>query len=280
MKIHFSTILSLLFLLSCSEGMQKKYYRLEDLRILAMITDNPEVNSVQAITVTPIISYPDGGSTTLDISYEGCLDPGITYGEELDCDKGIADTRVSGTYTYNTSNLGTNSNYTGAVTPFSFTLPAINFVLLNSLTTKAAFNGIDYLIYITVIDQNNSSQEIEVLKRIKLSSKTSGLNTNPTITGTIQADGVNLTSYPSSKVELTVGGLSDPESYELETDVGLETIEENMQVTWFTNAGSLQYTRSVNNDPNEYDPRSNSGGTIVAIYRDNRGGITYKILSL
>ena len=70
MKTNFLFLIQLIFLSACSEGMQKKYYRLEELRVLAVIADSPEVNTVSAVSITPVISYPDGGNTILDISYQ------------------------------------------------------------------------------------------------------------------------------------------------------------------------------------------------------------------
>ena len=47
-----------------------------------------------------------------------------------------------------------------------------------------------------------------------------------------------------------------------------------MAVAWFSNSGSFQFTRVAPEDSNTYDPETDTSGSFVGVYRDNRGGVT------
>ena len=117
--------IAFLFLFSSCNNDLKDYSRLEGLRVLALVADKPEVNTAGPIQIQPFISYPEGGSTTLDVSYEVCLDPGIDRGADLECktQQGIAP--VQDSYTDTTALLGATNYFTGGITPFSISVTPI-----------------------------------------------------------------------------------------------------------------------------------------------------------
>jgi len=264
-----------LTLLSCDNGDQKSYSQLGELRILAVTADAPEINIPQTVNISPYLSYPDGGDTTLNVTFEACPDPGISFGAEANCD-GFPDTLVQrGTATFATSGLGANTAYTGPGPNLAIVVPASAFAALQEAGSNLQFNGIDYLVFMDIQDANNPNQNIKAVKRIVLSTKTTGLNTNPTVSGVITGDNQALSAFPTGEVDLTLPGTSAPESYQFRTTDGAEiTLDELMAIAWFSNAGSFQFTRVAPDKPNTFDPETDTSGTFVGVYRDNRGGVT------
>lgn len=264
-------LLLCLLLLSCGMDDQKKYYRLEGLRMLAISADNPEINSASTVTLTPYLSYTDGGDTTLDVSWEACLDPGISYGAEIKCDTDLD----SGSDIFNTATLN-SVYYTGPMNTISVNIPTSAFTYLASINSETQFNGVDVIVIVQITDQNNSSSTLKTIKRIKLTSKTSGLNINPTISGNIQSNGSDLSSAPAGKVNLSLDGLSSAESYSYQATSGLATLDERMLVTWFASFGEFTSSRTDPDESTEFDPQGGTTGVLVGVYRDGRGGLAIK----
>lgn len=267
-------LLPLLFILvSCGDDDMKKYSKLEGLRILAIEADTPQINAAGAVNLTPYLSYPEANDTTLDISYTACIDPGIAYGAALKCDTPI----VSSSTTFSTAIADLQNNfYTGAMSPITINVPAASFTYLGTLPSDTQFNGYDIIVIFEISDQANSSQKIKTFKRISLTTKGGAdLNANPTA-GNIQANGANITSFPSGKVDIKLDSPSDPEAYQIEASSGLTNLTESMTVTWFSNVGEFKFSRTDKDESVEFDPKSATSGVFVAVYRDNRGGVVIK----
>jgi hypothetical protein len=264
----------LLFLLvSCGNDDLKKYSRLEGLRILAITADAPEINSAATVNLTPYLSYTNGGDTTLNVSYEACIDPGIAFGAEVSCDTYEPAQVVTGSTTYNTSLIGSANYYTGPMASIGVAIPASAFVALGLLDSDLQFNGVDMLVIFTITDQSNPSATLKVLKKISLTSKTSGLNNNTTLGGDMQVNGSNIAAFPTSKVNLSLDSPSAGESYDFITADGLTTLNERTSISWFSNVGAFQFSRTDADEAVEFDPEGATAGVLVGVYRDNRGGV-------
>ena len=268
-SINYLILLILVF--SCGNDDMKKYSRLEGLRILAIAADKPEINAATTVNITPYLSYTDGGDTTLDITYEACIDPGIAYGAALNCDSYTSLQKISGSTTFNTATIGSGNYYTGEMSSISIAVPAWAFAALSQLDDDLQFNGIDFIVIFNISDQNDSTKNLKVIKRISLTSR-AVLNTNPSVTD-ILADGNSLIAFPNSKVTLSLSGASDPESYDYQGATGLEVLTEEMAISWFSNVGEMQFSRTDREEGVNFDPKDKSEGVIVAVYRDNRGGV-------
>lgn len=264
-------LILLVFISSCGDDDMKKYSRLEGLRVLAITADTPEINAPSTVNLTPFLSYPDGGDTTLNISYEVCLDPGISYGAAVSCDSYESSQKITGSSSFDTSTLGSANYYTGAMTPIGITVPAWAFVALSVLDDDLQFNGVDLLVIFTITDQNDNSKKLTSIKRISLTTKTT-LNSNPTATD-IFSNGNTLSSFPGSKVNLSLEGASAPETYDYQGASGVEALSEKMTISWFSNVGEMKYSRTDREESVSFDPQGNGEGVIVGVYRDNRGGV-------
>lgn len=265
----FLLLTSLFLFVSCGDDFAKQS-KLGKLRVLSIQADTPEINAAATVTLTPLISFVDGGSTTLNYSWVACPDPGIDVGAPASCDSAQASLKLSGSSTFNTAGLS-GTYFTGNATAISVVIPAAAFTYLATLDSKVQFNGLNYIVLLTYTDPT-SGQSTTALKTIKLSTKAGGdLNVNPT-TGAIQFNGSTLSSFPSAEGKMTVASLSSAESYEVQTDSTTETISEKMYVSWFSSTGEFLYNRTNGNDENTYKP-ADSGGVFVIVYRDGRGGL-------
>lgn len=264
-------LLTLLLLCACGNDDMKKYSRLEDLRVLAISADTPEINAPGVVNLTPFLSYTNGGDTTLNISYEACLDPGISFGAKISCDSYDDTAKISGSSNFDTSTIGSANFYTGPMSSIPISVPALFFIALADFDTSIQFNGVDLLVIFTITDQNDRSQTLKMVKRISLTTRAS-LNSNPTITDMV-ANNSSITSFPTSEVTLDLSGTSDPETYDFQGANTLESLTETMTVSWFSNVGEFKYSRTDRNEGVRFDPESKTEGVIVGVYRDNRGGV-------
>jgi hypothetical protein len=270
-KIMFCLILA-----SCGNDDFPEQSELDGLRVLAITADTPEINSSSTVTLTPLISFVSGGSTTLNYSWEACPDPGIDFGADINCDSSPATLKQTGSGTFNMGTLS-GSFFTGIATTISVPVSPAVFVYFSSLDSDLQFNGVDYIVLIKYEDQA-SSASIEAIKRIKISSKAGGeLNTNPTFGGILFND-LPLGSYPASEGNITVATPSAAQTYTKITNVGSKTFTENMYISWFSSAGEFLFNRTDNDETNKFTPKGSSG-VFVAVYRDGRGGVTTNIVS-
>lgn len=267
-KVSFLLLLILLCL-SCGDEFTEQS-KLGKLRVLAMRADTPEINAAATVTVTPLISFVDGGDTTLNYNWEACPDPGIDFGADINCDSATAALKLTGSGSFNTNSLS-GTQYTGNADNISLNIPAAVFTYLGTLDSDLQFNGVDYLLILNYTDAT-SGQKTTGLKRIRLSTKSAGeLNTNPTL-GAIQFDGVDIAAFPSKEGVIKVSNLSAAQTYSNQTNVGLRTFSENMYVSWYASTGEFLFNRTDIGEDNTYTP-SGTSGVFVAVYRDGRGGV-------
>jgi hypothetical protein len=269
-------LLLILFLItSCGDDFSKQS-KLGKLRVLAIKADNPEINSAATVTLTPLISFVDGGDITLNYSWQACPDPGIDVGSAANCDSSPAGLKLSGAGTFNTNTLAATF-YTGSATDISVIIPVSAFNYLATLDSKIQFNGLDFIVILTYSDPN-SGTSTSAFKTIKLSTKAvTSLNLNPT-TGAIQFNGSTLVAFPPSEGKMTVASLSSAESYDVQTNTGTLSILENMYISWFSSAGEFVYNRTNTTDQNTFRP-SGTSGAFVIVFRDDRGGVSTQLVS-
>jgi hypothetical protein len=270
-------LLLVLFILSgCGEDNFEKQSELKGLRVLAITANTPEINTSAGVNLTPLISYVSGGNTTLNYSWEACPDPGIDFGADADCNDSIAALKLTGGSTFNTAGL-VGTYYTGNATPIVVTIPVAAFSYLATLDSNIQYNGLDYLVFITYVDQANG-KSTRALKRIKITTKAPGeLNSNPSFTN-IQFNGGNLVAFPGVKGNMGIAGYSAAQNYSLQTNVGLKALTESTFVSWYSSKGKFLFSRTEANITNEYEP-SGSTGVFVGVYRDGRGGIATQLVS-
>lgn len=269
-------IFLLLLLIGCGAEDFAEQSELDDLRVLALLTDQPEINAATTVSITPLVSYVNGSGANLDYTWQACPDPGIDFGAEANCDDADSNLKLMGSGSFDTNTLS-GTLFTGNATSISVPVPAAAFVLLNEFDDDIQFNGFSFIFVITYTD-NSNNKEVTALRRITLSTKDSGdLNTNPSFSA-IQFDGSSLSSYPTSKGDFTLAGTSSPESYQQETNVGRKSFTEDLFISWYASSGEFLFNRTETSERNEYDPKGNSG-VFVAVFRDNRGGLATQIIS-
>jgi hypothetical protein len=235
-------ILISLFFVSCGDDNFTERSKLGELRVLALSADTPEINSATTVTLTPLISYVEGGDTTLNYEWEACPDPGIDFGAEVSCDSSPAALKLTGSGSFSTTALS-GSFYTGNSDDILLSIPPDAFVYLSTLSSDLQYNGINYLFVFQLRDSGNTVST-KAIKRIKLSTKpTPELNVNPSM-GAIQFEGASLTTYPDRKGEMSVSSLSSSENYNEITNVGLKAFSEKMYVSWFSSSGEFLYDRT------------------------------------
>ncbi len=270
-----SLVLMNILFISCGGDDFDARSKLNNLRILALTANTPEINSTSTVIITPLISYLNGAGATLNYQWEACPDPGIEYGAKLNCDSLISSLKTTGNGTFDTSTL-IASYYTGNAVDISITVPTSVFTYLGTLSSDIQYNGLNYIVFLTYTNPSNGDS-IQSLKRIKLSTKAVGeLNTNPNFTD-IQLNNSTLSSYPTSKGRIGISSPSSAQSYTIQTNVGQKTFQEEMYISWYSSTGEFKFNRTDPGEENEFIP-SGSTGVFIAVYRDGRGGIsTYQI---
>lgn len=280
-----STLLSFLTLTinlaACTDSKLPKYVELNDLRVLTLISDKPEVNPGETVTITPIIS--DVNETT-GLTYEsfGCIDPGIALGASATCLGNPTKLSLSQGAITTATNPDMAQNFTGAAPTFTAAIP-VEAIIFNQRSEIEKTNGLSYLIEYKVT--NSSAQSVSAIKRILVSNKTSSQkNSNPTIS-LLQSNGTTLGSkdFPVAG-KFTLSIVFTPNSYEnytsMKDDGTTQTKSEELTTTWFITDGSLKFFRSTNQDVNEFTAPESVPTTrksfLISISRDSRGGVAYK----
>ncbi len=263
-------------LIGCGNDNFKAQSELGGLRVLALSANTPEINSAATVTVTPLISYVDGGGATINYSWEACPDPGIDFGAEVSCDSSPASLKQSSSGSFNTNTLSA-SLFTGVATSISVVVSPAIFAYFASLDSDLQFNGVDYLVIVTYTDSNNG-KEVTALKRIRLTSKAGGdLNTNPTFGGMLFNNSAIL-AYPTSEGDFLLSSTSAPQTYSQITNVGTKTFSEDMFISWYASSGEFLSNRTDVGEKSTFDPKGSSG-IFVAVYRDGRGGVSFDVES-
>jgi len=257
----------LIFLLAaCSSDSFKKVYLLNDLRVLSLKANNPEVNPGDSVNITPFISDYSGAGRALTYSVEGCVDPGLEIGAEYSCtdrsDKTtwVAETAVSGI---------SAPYYTGTAPSFSVTVPT---TILVGRSTESQNNGVAYLV---IYRLKTGDITVTAIKRIFASTRTTK-NSNPTVSQ-ILVNGAALADRPTTKSTLTLTVPSTSlEQYTVLTTGGASISKtEELLYSWYINDGELTEERSSVDKNTEWTPAASvpTAGTIVVnVVRDRRGG--------
>lgn len=268
MKIIFLFFFGFM-LTSCNMEPLEVYSELNSLRILEISVNSPEVNTFDSpvvVSIQPLISDINGGTTSLDVTVDFCLDPGIAFGVEPVCDGNNATTQTF------TPNAGTYRTGVGPVFNKSLVFPSS---ILSVASAAARFNGLAGLITVTA---TRGSESVQAFRRVLFPEKTSGLNLNPGVIDIL----VNSSPWTVPTAETTVvaqlsGGSA--ESYQFKTENGnLRSLTEKLEVSWFTSNGSFQLSRTDENQSNIWTPAA-GGGVLVIVVRDGRGGSAHLIKS-
>jgi hypothetical protein len=258
-------IFSLLFLLfSCGGSDFNEVEELNSFRVLAIEATNPEVAAGGNSDLRLYVADPLGGGRSINGSYEGCIDPGISFGASVSCDHDP--NSVSGAYNINTSTLDPNDTfYTGYSQVLAVTVPAN---IHAGRSDRERFNGVAYIvIFKFLID----GKEMKSFKRIVATDRGS-FNANPS-GGQIL---INNASVGSSLVEgdsLKAVGVN-PETYDFITVAGdTETRSEDIGIAWYTTDGKFSRPKTDLNESTEYKDSTKDEVLLISIIRDDRGGV-------
>ncbi len=278
------TFLVIALLLSgCGYSNLPEYSRLDKLRVLALIPNQPEVAAGSVVRIRPLVSDMNGKGRGLKYFAEACLDPGVGLGAEPTCNGN--ETRVS--YADRLPVSGLSERYhTGIAPSFDVVVPPAALVFIGR-TDAEKYNGVSYLVTYTIQDEA-SQDTVKAFKRIIVSTK-SQKNSNPTLKD-VFADGSTLNRRPTNGSEfLAQIDQSSAEPYVFKKSEGIDATgeeqkTESLTVTWTSNDGKFKRTRTEPTISTWFDPPSvtpEQGGLIfVVILRDDRGGVSYKILEL
>lgn len=259
--------------LTCASDDLPESFRLEGLRVLAILADQPEVNPGDTVMLTPLLSDIAGAGRALVFSAQACVDPGVGFGAEPTCD---------GSATF--VDLATNQpatglaapNYTGLLTPsLQVTVPGSG-VMFSGRASHDQFNGVDYLV--TFQFKTPDGQTLRAFKRILVSSRTTK-HQNPTFASTqLLSNGVTVTSLPASETPIHVDvATSSSEVYQEQRASGtLEDKVEKIETFWFISDGDLTTVITDGSAATSYTPPetppTDHGVVIMAVVRDSRGG--------
>lgn len=280
-KITFKSVLLLSLsstLFSCQKNNLPKYNELQNLRVLALVADKPEVDAGTQVTITPIVS--DLLETTqLQFTAVACIDPGLALGADPSCDKAVTKDIINLT---TITTLTTAKAFTGAANSFSFTVPD-STQMLTPFPTYQRYNGVSYIIQYDL--SNTRGDKVRAIKRILVTdtSKTPK-NNNPIINNVLFNDSAVTTTMPLAQSVTTTLSIdsNSKETYQRMTSSGeFQSLTEELVTTWFITDGTMKYMRTIDSTPNTFDTPGIDPTThpyfIIAITRDGRGGVGYRI---
>lgn len=256
---------------SCGNDNLPKPQKLGPLRVLGLISSNPEINDGTStpITITPVISDTTGaGSRSIAFSWKVCPDPGVALGISPACTSTLLSSG-SGSIAVTDPPL-TTAPYSGATTTFGFTLPTN---LLSGVAASQASNGVAVLV---TYDLTAGSETTSSFRRIIVTSR-STLNTNVSITSIAGLSGAGTpgSGFPASETDLTPSLGSTADSYTVISSTG-ETLTrtEKLTVSWFTTDGEFEFSRTDGSNSNKWTPPTGGTPRGLAILRDDRGGMS------
>ncbi len=265
----------------CTKSKLPKYIELDQLRVLTLIADKPEVGPGDTVTITPVISDI---KETASLTYEayGCIDPGVSVGAKATCENNSTQTLLSqGTIT-SASSTEMSQNFSGNAPSFTLNIPASSVIFLQR-SSMDQYNGVSYLITYKI--SNTSGQNVSSFKRILVSNKSSSdKNTNPGVQNILsQGQALGLNNFPlngkfSLQMELVSGAA---QNYQVQLDDGtFSTRTEEITTTWFITDGSLKYYRSNAQEANEFTAPETLDNQrksfLFSVTRDSRGGVSVK----
>ncbi len=255
-----------LLVCGCGGDNFKKVYLLENLRVLSLKTDFPEVNPGGSVTITPFISDRNGAGRALSYRVTGCVDPGVTFGSGYTCE-GQADEQEWVPLTALPA-MGAPF-YSETVPAFSITVPA---TILDGRSSDDQFNGVAYLVFYEVV---SDTETVTAVKRIFASTRATK-NNNPVPTAVL-SDGVALSVRPGGESTLTVDvPAASFETYETQSLGQLLPQTEDLLYSWYVSDGELTEERSSQEKDTKWTPESTlpavGASFVIMVARDRRGG--------
>jgi hypothetical protein len=259
-------ILLIALMTGCSNGSLPKYALISQLRVLGLKATAPEIAPGDTIpSVSALVLDPDGNGRTVSYDWVGCLEMATSDSTRFTCE-GATD-RVS---------LGTGTTSSAGVV----TVPA---TILSTVSTSRAFNGINYIVAVTV---TASSESIKAFKRIVISSNPTK-NTNPTLTS-IQRNNVSLSNGDPVGAETDLVANITNGSYEnynyMNAGSQVQPSTEDLLITWFYTEGTMDVARTFSrNNRNHWNPpgaKQRSNVTLAIVIHDGRGGSDWKTVNL
>lgn len=276
LRIFFPATGAFIFLSSCGESKLPKYTKLEDTRILALVASSPEVDAGATATITPIVSDITETSS-LSFEAKACLDPGVSVGADPTCE-GSSSVVTLGTGTLNSGDMVVGRLFTGAATAFSVTAPASSIIFAQR-SSQDQHNGVSYLVTYKIT--NSSGNSVQSFKRLIVSTKSSK-NQNPTVSQILSSGSALPSTLPLGQtlnLSLSFGAVTNEAYPVLSSDGSSTTKTEDLTTTWFFTDGELKYFRTLNTDSNDFTTPSSAvtgrDSILLAITRDNRGGVSY-----
>lgn len=262
-------LILLLACVSCGGADFNKVERLSGsgFRVLGISTSQPEVAPGTTVNDIKVYFSDVGGGRAISGTTVSCIDPGIALGAKVSCDHDP--TRVTGTYNINTSTEDQSGGlFTGlSNATASVTVPAQIFL---GRSARDQFNGVGYII---IFNFQVGDETVTAFKRIVATSRPVK-NTNPT--GAVLLNGAPIAALPNKDDKLLLTSTS-AETYDYENvDGTVETRTEEIQVAWYISYGTLNKPKTFANEETEFlDDRSPGLFRLVAVIRDERGGISF-----
>ena len=146
-----------------------------------------------------------------------------------------------------------------------------------SRTSVEKTNGVPLIFEFTLTAGSDTTTAI---RRILITSRTSGLNTNPTLSD-VTLGGSSVAglggALPATEQDLTpVLGAGSAESYSVITQTGTTLNKtENLTVSWFTTSGEFQFNRTDGTSSNTFTPPTDGSTPKALLFlRDDRGGVS------
>lgn len=257
---------------ACGKNELPDYFKVDHLEVLALLSSQSEVDissGAATVTITPLVTDTQGAGRTLTYTLEACHDFGVSLGATPSCDNDPLKQSQTGTFTL------PSPHYTGTHSPSTaITIPITAWTFPYAKTETEKYNGVPFIILYKVNAADGES--ITAFRRI-IAATQSPLNSIPTLTA-IQSSEVTITALPETSLALKPVISGEPEPYFFKNSAGTRIPRtETFTVTWFVNHGALERSRTDLRSENTWKGASDSEGTrfLIAILRDNRGGVSY-----
>jgi hypothetical protein len=273
MKSWISLVAVLCFS-GCGESGLPKSWKLDRLRVLALVANTPEVNPGATVTITPWVSDVQGVGRSLTYTAESCIDPGVSFGAEPTCQGNPSRVEIVKDAPITTL---TAPSYTGAADTFSVVVP-LSPIIFAGRNEVDQWNGVPYLVLYSL--RTAEGVVIRSFRRILVSTPTKPTkNQNPQIQNQTTNDVVltagALVPGQATSLRVTLGAVGAETFVARRTDGSSVQSVEDLTVAWYSPEGSLKRTNVAQADPVEYTPTTLpelSYTLIVSVLRDGRGG--------
>ena len=263
---HLFLCLVILFVVSCGDDF-KKVEILNEFRVLAVLSDKPEVTAGLPVNIQLYVSDVNGGGRLIKGTTIACIDPGIALGARVNCDHDPS--AVPGFYSINTSigDMGAVNLFTGLASAVLLVNVPAGIFIGRSATEQ--FNGVGYIV---IFNFTVDGRSVSVFKRIVATNRVS-LNKNPSGSA-ISQNGIAPGPVLNKDDELQVT-TDAPEVYDfINAEGATETKTETFQVAWFVTQGKFSKPKSNVDEIVEYQGDTPTvPSLVVSIVRDDRGGV-------